>query len=405
MPSVLPRPGREPFVPAPAAAAPGSAARVLVHSADAAARLATSGLDATPALPHMEPDIARLSGWLACRAGAVPVRAAGLDWQLRFVPADAEIAARAGAGYAFTLGSGHGVLRWDVTSERLLLAAPGAAEALPALLRHALMADALAEAVAALGQAMPDAFSWQPDGARAQALSSAHAFGFELRREAPPARLRGTLQLDQPERLAALPAGPPPARQPWIERLPVPIAVRIGTTRLALGEMHGIEPGDIVGIDDWHSQGSALVVRCTTGRHGPDWIALAEGRRLVVQPGADSRISSSNSGSTDVSNGAHMEEQDPARQAQPIPHPDAAQPTLSRLDRLEVTLRFEVGDVAVPLAELRAVAPGYVFELPQPLKQSEVRIVANGNRIGTGTLIAVGNRLGVRITTFAGGDA
>ena len=88
-----------------------------------------------------------------------------------------------------------------------------------------------------------------------------------------------------------------------------------------------------------------------------------------------------------------------------IPHPDAAQATLSHLDGLEVELRFEVGDVAVPLAELRAVKPGYVIELPQPLKQSEVRIVVNGNRIGTGTLIAVGNRLGVRVATFAAGDA
>ncbi|WP_373376891.1 type III secretion system cytoplasmic ring protein SctQ [Cupriavidus nantongensis] len=396
MSSVLPRPGRDPSALAPAVAPPGGATRVLVHGAAAAARLATAGLDATPALPHMEPDTARLSGWLACRAAAVPVRAGGQDWQLRFVPADPEIAARPGAGYAFTCGSSHGVLRWDVASERLLLGVPGAAEALPALLRHALMADALAEAVAALGHAVPDAFSWQPDGGRAQALAAAHAFGFELRRDAPPARLRGTLQLDQPERLSALPARAAMPAPAWMERMPVPIAVRIGTTRLALGETHGIEPGDIVGIDDWHSQGSALVVRCTTGRHGPGWTALAEGRRLLVQAGADS---------TDVSNGAHMEEQDPARQAQPIPHPDGAQPPLSRLDQLEVTLRFEVGDVAVPLAELRAVAPGYVFELPQPLKQSEVRIVANGNRIGTGTLIAVGNRLGVRITTFAGGDA
>ncbi|NOV22528.1 YscQ/HrcQ family type III secretion apparatus protein [Cupriavidus necator] len=392
MPSVL---HRDPYAPAPTATTPGATARVLVHSAAAAARLATSGLDATPALPHMEPETARLSGWLTCRAAALSVRVGGQDWQLRFVPADPAIAARAGAGYAFTLGSGHGVLRWDVASERLLLGAPGAAETLPALLRHALMADALAEAVAALGHAMPDAFSWQPDAARVQAPSTAHAFGFELTRDTPPARLRGTLQLDQPERLAALPAGPPPARTAWTERLPVPIAVRIGTTRLAMGEMRGIEPGDILGIDDWHSQGSALLVRCATARNGPGWTALAEGRRLVVQPGA---------ARTDVSNGAHMEEQDLARR-EPIPHPDAAQPPLSHLDRLEVTLRFEVGDVAVPLAELRAVAPGYVFELPQPLKQSEVRIVANGNRIGTGTLIAVGNRLGVRITTFAGGDA
>lgn len=399
MPSAL---HRETLIPAPAARPPGAAARVLVHTAEAAVRLATSALDATPALPHIEPETARLSNWLTCSA-ALPVRVAGLDWQLRFVPADPAIAARGDAGYAFTLGSCHGVLRWDVASERLLLGAPGGAESLPGLLRHALMADALAEAVAAIGHAQPDALSWQPDAGRAQGSPTAHAFGFVLQRAltgdgAPaPATLRGTLQLDQPERLAAIPSEPVRTHAVWAERLGVPLAVRIGTTQLAVGEMRGIEPGDIVGIDDWQSQGSALVVRCITGRRGLAWTALAEGRRLIVQPsGADK---------TDVSNGAHMEERDNAQQPQPIPHPDAAQPPLSRLDSLEVTLRFEVGDVAVPLAELRAVGPGYVFELPQPLKQSEVRIVANGNRIGTGTLIAVGNRLGVRISSFAGGDA
>lgn len=388
MPSALPR--QTP------ALVPAANVHVAVHTAEAGARLATASLDASPALPHMEADIARLSNRLICRAAALAVRVAGLDWQLRFVPADPAIAARAEAGYAFMLGSSHGVLRWDVASERLLLGEPGAAEALPGLLRHALMADALADAVATLGHAQPDAFSWQPDAGRTQAPPSAHAFGFELWRGAAPTRLRGTLQLDQPERLAAVPAGPVPAPAAWTERLAVPLAVRIGTTRLAVGEMRGIEPGDILGIDDWHSQGSALVVRCSTGRSGLGWTALAEGRRLIVQPGGGAD-------KTDVSNGAHMEERNHAQQS--IPHPDAAQPPLSRLDSLEVTLRFEVGDVAVPLAELRAVGPGYVFELPQPLKQSEVRIVANGNRIGTGTLIAVGNRLGVRISSFAGGDA
>ena len=88
-----------------------------------------------------------------------------------------------------------------------------------------------------------------------------------------------------------------------------------------------------------------------------------------------------------------------------LPHPDAAPAALDRLEELEVSLRFEVGDVSLALADLREVRPGYVFELPQPLKQSEVRIVAGGRILGTGTLIAVGNRLGVRVSSFAAGDA
>jgi type III secretion protein Q len=66
-----------------------------------------------------------------------------------------------------------------------------------------------------------------------------------------------------------------------------------------------------------------------------------------------------------------------------------------------VTLRFEVGDLAVSLGELRNLRPGHVFELAQPLNRSPVRILAHGNVLGKGYLVAVGDRLGVRVSEFA----
>lgn len=350
-------------------------------------------LDTAPDLPHVEADTARLLNWLTCRAAPVPVRLAGEDWRVRFVPADAAIAARREHGYAFTLGTRHGRLCLDVASERRLLGVPGAAEALPVLLRHALMADACADVATALHAVHPDPLTWHP--APAAWPSNLAAFGLEITR-AGGAPLHAVLQFEAPERLAELPAGRPAASAPWLESLHTPLAVRIGTTAITLGEMRGIVPGDIVSIEDWQSQSGALVVRCGTGRRGVAWTAIAEGRRVTALRDIT------------YSNGAHMEGNPPAGESgtpAAVPHPDAEPASLAHLDGLEVVLRFEVGDVAVPLAELRAVKPGYVFELPQPLKQSEVRIVANGNRIGTGTLIAVGNRLGVRVATFAAGDA
>ena len=79
---------------------------------------------------------------------------------------------------------------------------------------------------------------------------------------------------------------------------------------------------------------------------------------------------------------------------------DAAAPPIDRLDALEVSLRFEVGDLEVSLGELRNIRAGHVFELPQPLNRSVVRIVAHGNVLGRGHLVAVGEKLGVRVTEF-----
>jgi type III secretion protein Q len=80
---------------------------------------------------------------------------------------------------------------------------------------------------------------------------------------------------------------------------------------------------------------------------------------------------------------------------------DAAGLPLTRLDALEVVLRFEVGELSVSLGELRNLRPGHVFDLEQALNRSTVRILAHGNVLGKGSLVAVGERLGVRVSDFA----
>jgi len=84
--------------------------------------------------------------------------------------------------------------------------------------------------------------------------------------------------------------------------------------------------------------------------------------------------------------------------------PESPELAVDRLDAIEVTLRFEVGDLPISLGDLRNVRAGHVFELGQPLNRGPVRIVAHGNLLGKGTLVAVGDRLGVRVSEFAPGD-
>jgi type III secretion protein Q len=66
------------------------------------------------------------------------------------------------------------------------------------------------------------------------------------------------------------------------------------------------------------------------------------------------------------------------------------------LDELPVRLVFEVGRADFTLGEIRQLAPGAVVPLVRPLSEA-LDIVANGKRIGSGTLIKVGDSIGVRI--------
>jgi len=66
-----------------------------------------------------------------------------------------------------------------------------------------------------------------------------------------------------------------------------------------------------------------------------------------------------------------------------------------------VVLRFEVGELSLTLGELKSLRPGHVFDLGQTLNRCDVRIVAHGNLLGRGYLVAVGDRLGVRVSEFA----
>jgi type III secretion protein Q len=76
----------------------------------------------------------------------------------------------------------------------------------------------------------------------------------------------------------------------------------------------------------------------------------------------------------------------------------SAQDMGGSIDELDIPVRFEVETVAIPLADLQAIRPGYVIELATPLEAASIRLVAYGQTIGHAELVAVGDRLGARIT-------
>jgi type III secretion protein Q len=74
------------------------------------------------------------------------------------------------------------------------------------------------------------------------------------------------------------------------------------------------------------------------------------------------------------------------------------------LAAMELPLRFELDTVSIPLADLQAIRPGYVIELPTPLHEATLRLVACGQTVGHAELVAVGDRLGARVTRMVLND-
>ena len=73
------------------------------------------------------------------------------------------------------------------------------------------------------------------------------------------------------------------------------------------------------------------------------------------------------------------------------------------LEQLPVRLVFEVGRLDLPLTEVRRLAPGYVLPLAKPA-ESAVDVVANGRKIGHGSLMKIGDSIGVRVERLFSDD-
>ncbi len=77
--------------------------------------------------------------------------------------------------------------------------------------------------------------------------------------------------------------------------------------------------------------------------------------------------------------------------------PETNQP----LDTLPIRLNFELGSTNRTLAEVKNITAGHVIELNNPL-DAPVLITVNGQCIGRGELVKIGDHCGVRVLSFTG---
>nr|WP_254210977.1 type III secretion system cytoplasmic ring protein SctQ [Burkholderia multivorans] len=346
---------------------------------------AVLALDASPALPRVSAATARGLSHAYGAPAAVPIALGEHAYAVRW-RVDAEPAADAHA-YRFVVGPATGTLWLDPLAETEWLG-DAADPAVPAVIRAALLADLGAPLAATLQAATRQRVELLPPAEPAPAWhASPAALRFELRRADGAWRCHGALLFDAPDALAVFfataPAAPPDAAALYAN-LPVPLAFELGRTALTAAELADVVAGDIIAIEHWRAHEQDLLCVAYV-RAAPAWEITGRpaGNRLTVQ-----RI-------------REMPLEPPRTDSASAAAPDAPPADAPRsLDGLAVDLRFELPPTSMPLGELGTLQPGAVIELSHGINQSVIHLVANGMLIGTGQLIAVGQKLGVRVVTL-----
>jgi type III secretion protein Q len=347
---------------------------------------AVTELGRASALPRMDEAMARVASRLYSACGPLALAIKGDAWNLQWRAPDKASAneLRQQETFAFKLGAHAGFVNIDALALATLLEEPRV-HLLPRELRCVLWADALHAVSQSVETLTRLRFEWSLPEVEEPRIHAQQAMHFELR-SPDTRRFGGFVQFDDAKALDALVgtlALPRPAPAHSLNGLRIPLPFSLGSTQITLREVAGIRPGDIVSIEEWSSTGAALLVTADLGASGRRLVGLAEGTRITLQQIKDIAMNRDTPEATALPDDGNS----------PLP--------LDRLDALEVNLRFEVGDLSLSLGELKAIRAGHVFDLAQPLNKSPVRILAHGNVLGKGHLVAVGDRLGVRVSEFA----
>jgi flagellar motor switch/type III secretory pathway protein FliN/nitrate/nitrite transporter NarK len=158
--------------------------------------------------------------------------------------------------------------------------------------------------------------------------------------------------------------------------VPVPVCLRVAAANLAVGEIERLAPDDVVLVDASAQPGHAVIAVIGERLVAP--VALApEGHRLAANPIPGATSPWAWSTPTDAM---------------------AAWETDAETDNRPLHVLFEIGRFELPASKVKQLAPNALLPLG-PLHDKTVDIVVGGQRIGRGTLMQIGNRTGVRVTT------
>lgn len=157
----------------------------------------------------------------------------------------------------------------------------------------------------------------------------------------------------------------------------------VGTTRLPTAEVRALQEYDVVVIDDatYTADGLECWLGAGPTRRFAGRVSLRTGRLHMVD--------------FTTKGNAFMTQ------------PDAGEPPGQQIgfDEIPVSLRFEVAQWQAPLGEMAKLTTGTVIDLGRRVDEQSVTVWVEQRCIGKGQLVAIGERLGVRLLSIFAGSS
>jgi type III secretion protein Q len=254
--------------------------------------------------------------------------------------------------------------------------------ALPDPVRAALVDVALGDAVTRLQAATGWSVVVRSLNAGGAPAVAGRRVDFALRDPSGGLGLLGHLVLDDESlaRLAGLVARVAPRPdETRCDAVPLLVRIELGWTRLPVASLRALRPRDLIVLDS-----------CAVADDG--LLTLRLGPRLGLRGRLEASGFVFHNFASDMM----------AETEEGVAPTDSGGASPGSLDGLEIKLTFDVGERLMTLGELKATAPGQVFDLGRDVRRA-VSIRANGQAIGTGELVQVDDRIAVRVLTLFGG--
>ncbi|MFC7399041.1 type III secretion system cytoplasmic ring protein SctQ [Chelatococcus sp. GCM10030263] len=251
-------------------------------------------------------------------------------------------------------------------------------EALKPQVLALLLESAAAPAIAALESRADVCIRFETAAAAAPSATTDRLnLPFRVKASSGPSIALLNLTLAGAERLVRLldEAAPKPPR---FRDLPLPVSLRQMAVQLPLADVKSVAVGDVIVSEGRAAQPDRGVILVAGMLVAP--VELKPEGSVLLEPLKPARGS-------------------PLQWCMDMP--SASSPDTS-FDEMPVQIVIELGRLDLPLAEIEALAPGSLLPLGRNLEEG-VDILANGRRIGRGTLVTIGDSLGVRVARLGQG--
>ncbi len=188
------------------------------------------------------------------------------------------------------------------------------------------------------------------------------------------------------------------AEQKVLDTVPVPLSFCVGETTLFHSELQTFGFGDIVLFDEYYIKNNMLKIFIPFFDEQIDGIKFADNYLLAVFEGGSLNAVRFERWERMVPDGEKNMEQEEKKIKAEQETQEKDEASIS-LDTLPVTVRFELEQRMLTVAEIRALRSGYTFALSKNLDEA-VNLVANGKKIASGKIVDINGMLGVQLMSI-----